>query len=394
MLPSFFQGPILEPRELEKNYRQSHLKNDARQIQVIIALLAAIILGFGINDTWQISNEELRNQVRLLRVTMFGVSLLVIANLHKIHNAKVIDNVLLAWWLFIFSSVLFIDASRNSSYMGHLITDILLIIAVYSTTHFRFCYQLFAALFFTTGSLLLFAHVKALPPETSVFFCFASLVLANALGIIQALQIHRVRRQQYKAISGERHLRKIMEHLAHTDELTELNNRRNFFSLARVELRKCKRHGRPLSLAAMDVDYFKTINDTYGHHAGDIALKQLAQLLKEQCREEDIVARIGGEEFAILFPESSLEDARKSAERLREFCQNMKINSGEQEFSMTLSIGLTQTRETDANIDETLSRADDALYQAKRNGRNQLAMDELTQQQCKDIKSASVITAK
>lgn len=161
-----------------------------------------------------------------------------------------------------------------------------------------------------------------------------------------------------------------LKRLATTDALTHLYNRRHFFALSYAEFSKSLRHKRPLSFIMMDVDEFKSINDTYGHAAGDHALTMLAECCQEAIRESDIVGRIGGEEFAICCPDADLQGTYAVAERIRQLCESKTICFNEQEFTFTVSLGITTRGQLDEEFDLLLNRADQLLYQAKRSGRN------------------------
>lgn len=158
--------------------------------------------------------------------------------------------------------------------------------------------------------------------------------------------------------------------LATTDPLTNCFNRRHFFSLSRKETLKATRHHRGLSIFMMDIDYFKKVNDTYGHIAGDQALIQFANCCRGVCRESDILGRVGGEEFALSCPDTNIEGAKMLAERLRIACEQLPINVDGKVFNMTISIGVTQFLPTDTSFDSALQRADKLLYKSKEYGRN------------------------
>jgi diguanylate cyclase (GGDEF)-like protein len=123
-----------------------------------------------------------------------------------------------------------------------------------------------------------------------------------------------------------------------------------------------------------DIDRFKQINDTYGHAAGDSVLKTIANLAKEAVREVDFVARIGGEEFAILLPEVSVEQALVTAERLRERVAERSLDYQGQKLAFTASFGVTQLDEADQDFETVLHRADQAMYRSKKLGRNQVSL--------------------
>ncbi|MEI8133112.1 MAG: diguanylate cyclase [Leptolinea sp.] len=163
-----------------------------------------------------------------------------------------------------------------------------------------------------------------------------------------------------------------LEQLAVTDYLTNLYNRRYFMQRGMEEVKRANRNSQPLALLMMDIDHFKKINDTSGHAAGDLALQQVAATMKTSLREIDILGRMGGEEFAVLLPNTPLADAALLAERIRHSIENMTIQSpGELLISaITISIGVAALTDGILNIDGLLRNADAAMYRAKHNGRN------------------------
>ncbi|WP_027331091.1 GGDEF domain-containing protein [Marinimicrobium agarilyticum] len=171
--------------------------------------------------------------------------------------------------------------------------------------------------------------------------------------------------------ASERHqLEEDMRRLASLDPLTNLNNRRQFNVLANQELQRQGRYHEDLTVLTMDIDYFKNINDQYGHAGGDAALRAFAGLLRQQFRESDIVGRLGGEEFAVLLLKADLNHTAVIAERLREACSDMNILYEGKTIRMTTSIGIARCKVGEHSIELPLKRADGALYAAKNDGRN------------------------
>jgi diguanylate cyclase (GGDEF)-like protein len=162
--------------------------------------------------------------------------------------------------------------------------------------------------------------------------------------------------------------------LATHDALTELYNRRHFVELVDKEIARAQRHGRPLVMCIIDVDLFKPVNDQYGHGAGDGVLRQLAALVRRFVRGEDVAARIGGEEFAVLLPESDLASARQFAERLREEVANEVFVLGGEPKRITISIGIAALADGRADRGALMKAADEALYRAKDEGRNRVCV--------------------
>ncbi|MFH1914547.1 MAG: sensor domain-containing diguanylate cyclase [Pseudomonadota bacterium] len=160
--------------------------------------------------------------------------------------------------------------------------------------------------------------------------------------------------------------------LARTDSLTGMWNRGYFMELAGRELNRARRKGCDLALLMIDVDHFKAINDTHGHDAGDIALVELARLFDESVREVDVAARLGGEEFAVLLPEASVEDACAVAARVARAVRLAVVESPAGPLRMTVSIGLASLEGPQDSIDSLLKYSDIALYAAKKNGRDRV----------------------
>ena len=163
--------------------------------------------------------------------------------------------------------------------------------------------------------------------------------------------------------------------LATHDALTELYNRRHFVELVDKEIARSIRHGRPLVMCIIDVDLFKPINDQHGHIAGDGVLRQLAALLRGFVRGEDVAARIGGEEFAVLLPESAIDAAQSFAERLREAVAVAPFLIAGQSHPLTVSIGLAALSPSRAERSALMQAADVALYRAKAEGRNRVCVE-------------------
>ena len=162
---------------------------------------------------------------------------------------------------------------------------------------------------------------------------------------------------------------------ATTDVLTGIANRRHFMDRTEAELARARRHGRPLALAMFDIDYFKRVNDQYGHAVGDEVLRAVARVCVAAMRQHDMVGRVGGEEFALLMPDTGLDSAVALLDRLRISLRSLRVSlpteSGADEVGITASFGVSALQPTDT-LDTLLAHADDALYAAKRQGRDQV----------------------
>ncbi len=187
---------------------------------------------------------------------------------------------------------------------------------------------------------------------------------ADVLARIQLVLKRRQAEQAYKAMATK-------------DPLTSLDNRRSLQERLAEMLNEATRHDRPVSVVMIDLDKFKDVNDTYGHDFGDQVLIGFAQLLRAQCRMEDMTCRFGGEEFVVAMPNTTLETAQATAERLRIAWEHtaFQVPSG-RDISVTASFGVTRAEpgEGPADMDSVFKRADVALYAAKHQGRNRVVV--------------------
>jgi len=164
-----------------------------------------------------------------------------------------------------------------------------------------------------------------------------------------------------------------LEKLATTDSLTGLANRRQFVTLVENEIGRFRRYGRPVAMLLLDIDMFKTVNDRFGHDVGDQMIVHIAMLCEENKRGPDVVARVGGEEFAILLPETDLENSRAVAERLRRTVAATPLKVAGVDVAVTISIGVAEFDAPMSGVSDLMKLADRMLYAAKRAGRNRVA---------------------
>jgi diguanylate cyclase (GGDEF)-like protein len=197
---------------------------------------------------------------------------------------------------------------------------------------------------------------------------WAILIVVLATLAAEALAIFRPMVNRIVAFTQE-----IMR-LAATDPLTGVANRRHFMERAAAEVERARRSGQALSLLMVDADHFKKVNDTHGHDVGDAVLKALAAALVANVRPMDVVARLGGEEFAVLLPEASVATAAESGERLRAAVGALLVPHGDEGVAFTVSIGAAAVAAEPQGVEAALKAADAALYEAKQGGRNRVVV--------------------
>lgn len=238
------------------------------------------------------------------------------------------------------------------------------------------------AVILVAGLLLAFAYGKLSVDASGgtlkliqVLVLGAGLLLATAL-TVGLLMIYPIIRTQAKEGGKLREMTESLsvrsqnlEHAALTDALTGMQNRRYFDDALREYLEEFKRIERPVGLMILDLDHFKKVNDTYGHDTGDEVLRAVAKCLKEMTRYHDVVARLGGEEFAVVAPNMDMEMLTRLAERIRKAVSVMPVSAGNIRLKVTTSVGLAVWDRSET-MEQFYRRADAQLYEAKRQGRN------------------------
>ncbi len=211
--------------------------------------------------------------------------------------------------------------------------------------------------------------------ENKLLGCIVTKSTDNILSEKEISYLEQLTNQAATTINRANVYAEILKH-ATLDALTGFYNRRQLEERIKQEVSGAKRQKRNLCVIMTDIDYFKNVNDTYGHAAGDLALKHVSAVIKHQLRDYDIAGRYGGEEFAIILPFTKLEEAEMVAQRLRKAVENTKIDiskinadANEKIISVTISLGISEYTNGD-NEKKVLQKADKALYKAKENGRN------------------------
>lgn len=192
----------------------------------------------------------------------------------------------------------------------------------------------------------------------------------TALGVLALELLVLFRPLINRVVKAQRELSRI----ARTDPMTGICNRRAVIEDGGQMFLMSRRHGRPLSVVLGDIDKFKRINDTYGHHVGDAAIVAFCDNARSTIRESDVLGRIGGEEFVLTLPETDLRGAEKMAQRLREAIEKTPIVHPDATFRMTASFGVAEISDNDHTLEDMLTRADAALYRAKEGGRNRVEL--------------------
>lgn len=227
------------------------------------------------------------------------------------------------------------------------------------------------ALFLTLFIPMVLFGIKGLK-DISTISLIAFWGMALSLGNFFFVQMYLTRKTE----SNLKHTLDTVHHQLSFDELTGVYNRRAGMARLREELSRARRHGRTLSIAMADIDKFKDINDTYGHLAGDTVIRSVAQSLKTQLRECDLVIRFGGEEFLLVMPDTDEKQAVQPLDRIRQRLAFQPIRFEKQDIRCSISMGVASVLPEETDIIDAISRADQALYCAKQFGRNRVVHKE------------------
>lgn len=233
-------------------------------------------------------------------------------------------------------------------------------------SHFGTLYSLLFFGYFITDMVL---HYEQWGPAAFTYESIINITIASVV-LVALTRYFELSRHEALSIIEEKN--RELQRLATTDPLTGLLNRRAFFDLAEKEIGRCMRYANSCAIIMMDIDHFKSINDTHGHQAGDLVLQRLSQLIKKELRLNDLAARFGGEEFVLLISESDLAMAHSIAERLRQQIEQHVVVTDDERISLTVSLGVSVYTKEDKDIDTLIARADEALYIAKHRGRNRV----------------------
>lgn len=363
----------LEPHlgDLEDKYRRHHLSKDRMSIS-ITAVPWLLFNVYFIRADYHLFGFAAPFTLLLISKGLYcALTLGMLLVLKRLTEPQHVDWLVFGWSVLSTTFIFWHELSRPRAYAGHYPLDVLIVVSLYLMPN-RWLFRLTAALFFSALALIGLLLYKGNVPQLEANAIIAAFFLANTLGIISSTRLFSYRREQFRAVIEERQAKEALAILAQTDPLTGVLNRRAFSDRGAQEFQEFKRYQHLFAVHVIDLDFFKTINDTFGHRAGDETLKQFVQLVLRYKRETDVFGRLGGEEFGLILPNTSAASARVLGERIRAATQATPIQLAQTNIPITLSMGIAEVQPHDGDFDDLLNRADRLLYQAKRNGRNRV----------------------
>lgn len=366
---------LIDLRDLEGDYRVFNLQIDKAQ-SVLSMLIASIgFLGmFWMDRLLFINTPELIGWMTLARGCYVLITALFIYILGKTNKVRVFDRLIFGWLLITILFMLTFNFIRPVSYQST-VFDIIVVFAIYALSPLKLQRNIFLVLGYSICTLLINYFVMEGADPIASKIAIAAQVTVHVLGLVSALQMQSYRRKSFKAYIEEKDAKEMVAYLANIDPLTKSLTRRHFFNIAESEFMRFTRYRRPLSVLVIDADSFKEINDTHGHHAGDIVLRSLSLVALEQKRAQDTFGRLGGEEFGLILPETGLEQAKIVADRIQTVWEKTPSIMDGMLIRSTVSVGVAEAGVDDQTFDDVLRRADLRMYKAKEQGRNQVVSE-------------------
>jgi len=362
----------------ERNFRYWSFQETCDQAKIAVLVVPLLVLAGLPSDMVGLGVQRALLIALPVRLGFLALGAFQFVRLRQTSRVEDVDRAVTLLQIVLFAVFYYFLVLGYLPVTEQLLVALFIVLSAYLIFPNRFVTMVRLASFGSLGYLIVVSVL--LRPDISILpLIVQGVVVANVFGAITAHRLHVARRREYLRLIGQRdlndELRSLnveLEALATTDSLTGINNRRNFFLLAKDEVARSRRYQRPLTALMIDIDRFKGVNDKHGHAIGDKVLRALTQACITTLRETDVFARLGGDEFVILLPET--DDGREQAGRLRRTIERMRTSLDDgADVAITVSIGVASVRADDERIDDVLGRADEALYEAKQSGRNGVA---------------------
>lgn len=359
---------------MEDSYRKHYFAVDKRQSLYSMGYLQVANLSFVFSDIYFFRESPSFWPVLMIRLILFLAPLALWLVIRKIEIPAQLDLANLGFSFLMVSLVPLISLYRPEMMVANIGIDGLVILGFYLMIPNRLRFRILPAVAYTAFLLWSLITDHHGIPAVNMNSVFLVLFFCNLMGLFVSNQFQFYRRKRYRAYARLLDFQNELETLANQDPLTGLANRRRFLELGETEWQRFKRYQRPFSVLLIDIDHFKRINDHFGHFGGDAALVAFADQVQGWLRSGDVLARVGGEEFGLILPETEQAAASKIAQRLGQLVRAMRVVSERGKISFSISIGVAEALPSDGELHEVIVRADRALYQAKESGRDKVCV--------------------
>ena len=358
-------------------YRETFLQEDIKRIRIVIAIVALLVLGYLFTDYQALRLTSPFYLLATFRMLFFGASIWLCFSLPKRKKVIFTDYSILAWSIALVVLSFFSTISQNTISIENVIFNYLWVLSFYLLIPNRQLFKIIPAVAVSLISVYILLNYDQMSiqgvTELNIIMNISTIAAMNIIGFVSSAQLDSQRYHQYLVqktlLAGREQLRE----LAITDSLTGILNRRGFLEMAQVEFERSKRYGEPFSFVIIDLDKLKSINDTYGHPAGDQALQKLVELIKQEKRSSDTVGRLAGDEFGLLLPSTNPDQTLEVMLRIKNILINTVLKlPNSQQIQVSFSAGITEVNRADEFFDDIYRRADKALFIAKEKGRNKI----------------------
>jgi diguanylate cyclase (GGDEF)-like protein len=365
--------------DIDQIYRKSFLRDDINQARTIIAIVAAWVLGYIYADYLELGPIKTFYLLLLLRVMFFGASVGIFFRMVKVKNVNLVDSTVLAWNTALVTLALLANASHDKISAEDIMVHYILILGFYLLVPNRLFFRVLPSFIVTAVDIcILTSCIRAAGTNftgSNIFTDIIILVALNTLGVLLAIRSDTQRAKHFliqkTLIDGRAQLKE----LATTDALTGILNRRSFLDAAEIQFDRFKRYQENFSLVIVDLDQLKSINDTFGHPAGDHAIRLLTGTMITEKRSSDMIGRLAGDEFGLILPNTSADKALEVLSRIKNnLAETIVETPTGQQFQVRFSAGVTGICKSEETFDELYRRADKALLSAKQSGRNSIKM--------------------
>ena len=352
-----------------------YLDEDAKLSSFGVIIFSLLLMLLSFSDYFSCDTISTFVKLGCVRLGMVLVSIPVYLYLKKSVAKKLYTVVVFGWWMVYVLSLIAIENMREFGYAGAISLHAVVVVTIYVVFNNRFRLQVVPAVLLSFMTLLHFFTNRGERPWSEFYVICLSFAAINVMGVFTSLTLKKYRLKEVEMLRQEHSLSKQLEKFAFVDDLTGVFNRRKIMELFDQEFGRTSRYGGNLTVMMLDIDYFKHVNDKYGHDAGDCVLVEFARRVKDQIRETDFMGRFGGEEFLVLMPETESSGAVVLAERIKKVLDEVPVNIGSTRIKVTASMGVSQVRSDDETKEICLKRADESLYMAKKAGRDTICSD-------------------
>lgn len=365
VIKDLFSGILPDLKEREGEYQEFYLQDVVTMYSIIGVFIIIANIAMLYLDT--VFLREVQNQLLfayLIRVVFSAFTLGAVVYIQRKPPYEVIDQLFTVWlWTAAFYFLIF-NFLRSTSHLTTSV-DILFVFGAYVFSNIRLRKLFIIMMCFSVMSIVLIFLTKTDVPLATRSLVSTVHLFVQGVGLVSAFQTQSFRRTAFLAYIKEREASQLATRLLQTDLLTGCLTRRYFFELSERELSRSKRYGHSFCVLMFDLDKFKSINDQFGHLAGDQVLIAFAKTVMEQKRESDLFGRLGGEEFALLLPETDMEGGWLVAARIQAVWAQSETPVSGLLISSTVSVGVSVLGEIDETFEELLHRADLHMYEKK-----------------------------